>query len=292
MVRYQPAMARFLMPCVILLSLVAFDLGGGGARASIDSDLVKQGIAAYNDLEYPRAIELLEKALQETLTRDEKIVTFQTLAFAHVALDKTDEAILDFEALLRIDDAFELDRTISPRVRAVFEQARARVATGHGVAGEASASLPTVTPTVTPLQPKEGQAIELAGAYPGGVARKVELFYRTRGHEVFAKLTAPTDPAGRFAVTVPGMQVQAPALEYYLVVLDDSGASVALAGTLGQPLAADVKGLKKPVYAKGWFWGVLGGVALVGAGVATAVALSTRSSITSSTPATISIQPH
>jgi len=67
---------------------------------------------------------------------------------------------------------------------------------------------------------------------------------------------------------------------------------LAIAGTLGQPLAVDVQMRKKPVYTKGWFWGVLGGVAVVGAGVATAVVLSTRSSITSSTPATISIQPH
>ena len=87
------------------------------AQAAIESDLVKQGIAAYNDLEYPRAVELLKKALQETLTRDEKIVTFQTLAFAHVALGKNEEAVRDFENLLRIDGSFELDRTISPRVR-------------------------------------------------------------------------------------------------------------------------------------------------------------------------------
>ena len=86
--------------------------------------------------------------------------------------------------------------------------------------------------------------------------------------------------------------MQPPALEYYLVVLDDSGASVALAGTLGQPLGVDVQARKRPVYTKGWFWGVLGGVAVVGAGVATAVVLSTRSSISASTPATISIQPH
>ena len=83
------------------------------AHAAIESDLVKQGIAAYNDLEYPRAIDLLKKALQETLTRDEKIVTFQTLAYAHVALGKHDEAVHDFMNLLQINGSFELDRTVS-----------------------------------------------------------------------------------------------------------------------------------------------------------------------------------
>jgi len=33
------------------------------ARAAIESELVKQGIAAYNDLEYLRAVDLLQKAL-------------------------------------------------------------------------------------------------------------------------------------------------------------------------------------------------------------------------------------
>jgi len=283
-------MARLRLTVVVLLGLSILAVGSS-AEATIESDLVKQGVAAYNDLEYARAVDLLHKALQETLTREEKIVTFQTLAFAHVALGKTAAAVAAFEDLLRIDGAFELNRTISPRVRAVFEEAKARVATGHG-AGGAAPSLPTVKATVTPRHVKQGQAVQVSAAYPGGVARRVELFYRTRGQTVFAKLTAPADATGAFSVTVPGMHVEAPALEYYLVVLDDAGASVALAGTLGQPLALDVEGRKQPVYAKGWFWGVLGGVALVGAGVATAVVLTTRSTIGSSTPATISIQPH
>ncbi len=284
---------RSLLPLVRVVAVgIVVAAGAPAAHAAIESDLVKQGVAAYNDLEYPRAIALLQKALAtETLTREEKLVTFQTLAFAHVALDKTDEAIKDFEALLRVDGAFALDRTISPRVRAVFEQARARVSTGQGVA-PGGAALPTVTPTVTPAHVKEGQAVDLRLSYPGGVARKVELFYRTRGQYLFSKLTAPVDASGEVAATVPGLDVHAPALEYYLVVLDDSGASVAQGGTLPEPLVVDVAARKQPVYTKAWFWGVLGGVAVVGAGVATAVVLTTRSTITSSTPATISIQPH
>src|SRR4051812_10850785 len=285
MVRLRVTIAALV---VVVASWVA---GPRPARAAIESDLVKQGIAAYNDLEYPRAIELLRKALQETLTRDEKIVTFQTLAFAHVALGKNDEAVRDFENLLRINGSFELDRTISPRVRAVFEEARGRVAT-QGGSDDRSRALAELHPQVTPHKIKEGQAVTIAASYPGGVASSVELFYRTRGQNVFAKLKTPVGAGGEFSVTVPGMHVAGPTLEYYLVVLDENGASVALAGTLGQPLAADVEGRKRPVYVKGWFWGVMAGVAVVGAGVATAVVLTTRSTISSSTPATISIQPH
>ncbi len=282
-------MVRLRIATVLLVAAIV--AAARPARAAIESELVKQGIAAYNDLEYPHAIDLLHKALQETLTRDEKIVTFQTLAFAHVALGKHDEAVGDFENLLRINGSFELDRTISPRVRSVFEEARGKVATQGTGSGDTGRALPELRPTV-PVRVKEGQAVTIESEYPGGVASSVELFYRTRGANVFGKLKAPVGAGGGFSVTVPGMHVNAPALEYYLVVLDESGSSVALAGTLGAPLAVDVVGRKRPVYVKGWFWGVLAGVAVVGAGVATAVVLTTRSSISASTPATISIQPH
>src|SRR3954447_1587743 len=164
MVRLRVTIAALV---VVVASWVA---GPRPARAAIESDLVKQGIAAYNDLEYPRAIELLRKALQETLTRDEKIVTFQTLAFAHVALGKHDDAVKDFESLLHIDGSFELDRTISPRVRAVFEEARGRVATQGPSKSTGGHELTALHPEVTPARIKEGQAVTVEAAYPGGVA--------------------------------------------------------------------------------------------------------------------------
>ena len=283
-----------MLRIIIAVAAFALTLGVavGVAHADIESELVKQGIAAYNDLEYPRSIELLQKALQETLTREEKLVTYQTLAFAHVALDKSDAAIIDFENLLHIDESFELDRTISPRVRAVFEEAKARVATGQGIEGATreAGALPTLAPTLTPQKPKEGQPVAVHVDYPGGVATRLELFYRTRGSGVFSKLTIG-GTAGKFETTIPGMNVHAPALEYYAAVLDESGAAVAKAGSLGQPLALDVRAIPKPVYRKGWFWGVIGGVVVVGAAVATTVALTTRSNVGPNTPATVTIQP-
>jgi hypothetical protein len=264
------------------------------ARAEIDSELVKRGVAAYNDLEYPRAVELLQKGLQETLTREEKLVTYQTLAFAHVALDKTEVAIIDFENLLQIDAAFELDRTISPRVRAVFEEAKARVATGQGVEGaspEARRGLPTLQPQLSPSRLKEGQSLDVRVSYPGGVAARLELFYRTRGATVFSKLSVKGDAVSNFAAVIPGMDVHAPALEYYAAMLDEGGASIAKVGSLGQPIAVNVEARKRPVYTRGWFWGVVGGVALAGAVVATAVVLTSRGTVGPSTPATVMIQP-
>jgi hypothetical protein len=285
--------SRVRTALVWVLCLVCLEFFGGEARAAIESDLVQRGVAAYNDLQYARAITLLHQALEETLTREEKLVTFQTLAFAHVALNDAPSAQRDFEDLLRIDAGFELDRTISPRVRSVFESARARFATGQdGTGGALTTSLPTVTPRVdwgptTHAQP--GHALTVQLSHPGGVAARAQLFYRTRGQAVFSSLSAPAGAQGHFFFTLPGEAVQAPAFEYYLVILDDSGASVAQAGTLAQPLVVDVPSHPKPLYAKPWFWGVAVGAAVVAAGIVTASVLAADAS--KSNAATIVIHP-
>lgn len=272
---------------VAVALLVAISWAAPARAGDIESDLVKQGVAACNDLEYTQAIALLEKALAtETLTRDEKIAAFQTLAFAHVGLERADDALTDFENLLRVVPDYELDRTISPRVRAVFERAQAKVLAAQPKPKVAPVVL---TPTVTPTRIEDGQAAVVSGGAPDRAVRRVELFYRTQGVTSFSKLTATTGADGHFKLTVPGMQVHAPALEYYLVVRDDQAAALATAGSLAQPLSVAVQVRKKPVYAKLWFWGVVGGIAVVGAGVATAVALSTRGP---SGPATVTIMPH
>src|SRR5579859_5301298 len=71
----------------------------------VDSEVIKQALAAYDDLDYGKCIELLQQALNETLTRDEKVITWRTMALCHVGLDKPDAAKFDFEHLLRIDDS-------------------------------------------------------------------------------------------------------------------------------------------------------------------------------------------
>src|ERR1700743_1331356 len=100
MIRFRPAMVRSAR----LLALVwVLGFSWSGAHAAIESDLVKRGVGAYEDLQYARTVTLLHQALEETLTREEKLATFQTLAFAHVAMNDAPSAQRDFENLLRID---------------------------------------------------------------------------------------------------------------------------------------------------------------------------------------------
>src|SRR4051812_1401490 len=107
---------------VVLLGLSM--LTPATARAEIDSPLVKKGLAAYAELDYARAIALLEQARNESLTRDEKIATYQTLGLAQLGLGHAVEARAAFEHLLRIEPSFQLDRSVAPKVRAVFEEAK------------------------------------------------------------------------------------------------------------------------------------------------------------------------
>jgi hypothetical protein len=266
--------------------VIALVLLGGVAQAAVESELVRSGMAAYNDLDFQKSIDLLKKALNESLTKEEKVATYKTMAFAHVALGKTADAQTDFENLLQVDPSFQLDRTISPRVRTAFEAAQTKVAVFVGVENKA------ITPGLrveAPRQGKYGQPVSLRASYAGGMVQKMELFYRTRGQNKFNRLEV-RGTTGVFQATVPGMQVQAPALEYYLTLVDEIGATAAVAGSLGRPLGIDVPAPPKPLYTKGWFWGVIGGVAAAGV-VAGVLAATLPNHIGPDSPATLTIKP-
>jgi hypothetical protein len=259
----------------------------GTAYATVESELVKAGVAAYEDLEYAKAVQLLQDALKESLTREEKIVTYKTLAFSHVALDEPAAAQHDFENLLHTDESFELDRRISPRIRAAFDQAKTAIASGKSKAPAARLHMRGLVPTIDPARPTEGQALNLLVLYPGGVAESADLYFRTRGRSTFSRIAVKGEH-GRFSATIPGLQIRPPGLEYYLVLLDDNGGSVAAAGALARPLDVDVR--RRPVYKRGWFWGVVGGVAAA-AIIGGVLGATVGSSPGKNAPATVTVVP-
>jgi hypothetical protein len=259
------------------------------ARAEIESDAVKEGVRAYDSLDYPAAVQALQSALSESLTRDEKIITYRTLGFAQVALDHNDEARAAFASLLRLDPAYELDRTISPRIRAVFEQARGDVATS-GAGAEADARLPSMTPAVSPARGADGKLISVTVSHPGGIAQTAQLYYRERGTSSFSRVDGKrSGDEGRFELAIPGLAVKAPGLDYYVVALDEHGAAVARAGSLSAPLSIDVAARPRPVYKRGWFWGVMGVV--VAAAVAGGVVGALVHPVGPNTPASVTLTP-
>jgi hypothetical protein len=260
----RPTIALFTVAAVA--SVVGAPLA---ARAEIDSALVKQGAAAYAAADYARTITLLEQARGESLTRDEKILTYRTLGMAYVAVGQPGPAKIDFQHLLRVDPTAELDRSVAPKVRAVFEEAKAEAATS---ASAMAPALPQVAPAIEPAAPRQGHPVTVHVVYPGGVARKMTVYFRKPGDAQFSRALVDAAASGAFDAIVPALAVQAPSLEYHVVLLDDAGASVAAAGSLGQPLSVAVTRAATPVYKRGWFWGVIGGVAAAGA-LATGLAL-------------------
>lgn len=277
---------RFASPCALGLALgLVVSALSAPARAEVESELVKAGVQAFEDLEYAKAIDLLNRALTETLTREERIVTYKTLAFSHVALGHPDSAREAFVELLRIAPTFDLDRTISLRVRAVFEEARSKVAmSGEDVAG--GEKLPQVMPTIEPRKPRAGRSVTFSLVYRAAAAQKLQLFYRQRGQPAFSRGIADIKD-GRFELVVPGSEVATPGLEYYLVLLDEAGAPVAGAGSLVEPRLLAVQEPSKPVYRRPWVWGLIGGILAAGA-----IAGGVAAGVSANRPATLIIEPH
>jgi hypothetical protein len=258
---------RILIVSVMLL--VA--LGSKRASAEVESDAVKSGVAAYDALEFARAVEILNQALSESLTREEKLVALRTLAFAYCALERTDDARTAFVRLLRIDPSTELPTSVAPRVRALFEEARARVATGPASEGE-STPLPALRIEVRPEHPSEGATLSITAVAAGGLGRSAALFYRARGEQRYSEVRSEGRD-GRFQLTLPGSDVRAPAMEYYVTALDERRTPIARSGGLTEPLHLAVAVRKRPAYKRGWVWGVVGGVLAVGAAAAAVLAI-------------------
>src|SRR6185312_6099120 len=174
------------------------------ARAEVDSALVKAGVAAYAAADYARAITSLEQARKESLTREEKILTYRTLGMAYVAVGQPGPAKVDFQHLLRVDPSVELDRSVAPKVRAVFEEAKAEAATS---ARALAPALPALAPKLTPAAPHEGRSVDVHVIYPGGVARKMTVYFRKTGDATFSRTTVDGH-ASDFDATIPGLAVQ------------------------------------------------------------------------------------
>src|SRR5579859_145279 len=180
------------------------------ARGEVESEQVKAGVNAFNAADFERCITVLTRALGESLTRQEQIVTYRTRAFCQAALNHADEARDDFVALLRIDEQVELDQSVAPKMRALFEEARALIATGAVPLPQAP-SLPPLE-TSLPARVAEGHAFTATVSHPGGVAQKVQLFHRGRGEARYQLITAPVAADGRVSVEVPAAAVHPPAV--------------------------------------------------------------------------------
>jgi len=272
---------------VLVLGLAL--VGPSRASAAVDSDAIRAAIAAYDGLEYERAIELLTPLLSasqaQSLTREEKVAALRTLAFAQFALGREDATRLAFEQLLRVDGAHQLDRRLTPRLRALFEETRARLATQLG-APRAPEGLPLLPVTVEPASLVAGRPATLRVAQTPRAAATVSIYHRSGEARGYTLLPARPAADGYLAALSPET-VRAPALEYYLVAVDPAGVPFAGAGSLGDPIRLSVAPAPRPIYKRAWFWATIGGVVAAGAIAATLAVV-----LTPEPPASVTLSPH
>ncbi len=252
---------------------------------------MRAGIEAFEGLEYERAIALLEGALAESVTREERITALRTIAFACFALGHEADARTAFERLLRIDPSHQLDRRHAPRLRVLLEETRKKLATQPVPAQPPEApthNLPTIKLGIAPGALHEGAPATLTFADANRDAPTLAVYYRTGvDRRTFALLEGHRTPDGTYQVEIPGAEVRPPRLEYYALLLDGGGTPLARAGALGEPLHEAVLAKRRPIYKRAWFWGTLGGVAA--AGVLAAVLAVT---LTPTPSASVTLSPH
>lgn len=261
----------------------------GLALAAGEADPVRAGVAAYDALEYERAIALLDAVLgtaqAESLTREEKILVLRTMALAQFALGHEPETRAAFERLLRVDPGHQLDRRLAPRLRVLLEETRAKLAT-QPVVPPPPPGLKAVEVLTVPALGRAGQPISLRVAGAGHDAPMLTLYHRSAAAGAFSRIEAHRAPAGGYEVSVPGALVHAPTVEYYLVLLDSGGAPVAGAGSLADPVRIPISAAPRPLYKKAWFWGTVGGVVAAGA-----LAAVLGVTLTPAQPASVTLQP-
>lgn len=113
----------------------------------------------YRAGEYEQVVEQTAAVLAEAATVEDSVEAYRLRGFALVALGRNREAAAAFAGLLDLVPGFELDpETVSPKIRAVFEQVRAggKPAPGPGVRIEVR------TDTI-----RVGQRASLAALVPG-----------------------------------------------------------------------------------------------------------------------------
>ncbi len=113
---------------------------------------LSQARVLYQGLEYEKALARLERALKWKQTGDEERAEIHLLlGLCHYQLGATARARQDWERGLAIDPKLALPPMTSPKIRADFDEVRARVAPPVETPPPRIETAPRVGPTTTPV---------------------------------------------------------------------------------------------------------------------------------------------
>lgn len=261
--------AAALTAALVLASSPAL---AGDARTALE-----QASSAWSDLEYEQVIEATQQVLQDArATREQRLDALRLLGSALIVVDKTAEAERAFEQLFALDPEYELPPNTSPRIRSVFQPARARwqVAEQERLATELGPSLAALRMRVDlPAHPQGGRPILIGVDLvdPQAIADRLVLAHRRRGTSYYTTTTIAAK-AGASRLAIPGELTASEApytLELYVQARHRSGVTLRREGEVDRPLqlavAAGSVPTPTPIYKRWWFWT---GIAVVAVGTA------------------------
>lgn len=241
------------------------------ALASPGSDLLDRGSAALAEFQIPRAVALLERAVDEAgaLTRDDHARLYEQLGIAYAYAGREADAISAFDRMLAIDPARALSYSLSPKATLVFERAREQARARRAPAVDLG--LPRGREVDDSL-PIDVDVLE----DPLGFMKTAELFHRVGAAPWRSTRLPLSDPTGRHRAVLPPPSPpleEASALEVHLVVYDDRGRAVYEVGSEAAPREV-LLGYSAPVpwYQTWWVWTAATAVVVVATTVAVVVA--------------------
>jgi tetratricopeptide (TPR) repeat protein len=231
------------------------------------------------ELRYASAIELCEQVLKDPdLSRKERVEAYRLLGIAYAAKGKPDSAEAAFHALLELEPELELDPLLSPKILSIFEEAQAKIAARPRL--EEVAAIPHDRRVTISARLED----------PSRKVQDVLLFSRFGDREYESSPMTREGDRAEAILTLP--MLERLRVEYYLEARDGRGEVLARAGSAETPssvvLERQIPELAPPPppapaiepatpwYAEWWVWVIAAGV--IGAGVATAVAIDQSSS--------------
>lgn len=251
----------------IVLALATPALAGG-------ADDVTRARTAWSELEYERVVEAANAALAAAdLSGTDRVEALRLLGSALVILDRTAEADAAFAKIFPLDPDYTLPADTSPRIRAVFDPARARwqVTEQERLATQLGSQLAALHLRLElPRSPRGGLPIAIGVDLedPSKVASSIILAHRRSGERYYTLATVPAK-SGRSTLTIPGEITASPTpytLELHVQVRHRSGVTLRREGEADKPLsfavaAGDVP-TAKPITRRWWFWAGIGVVAI------------------------------
>lgn len=259
--------AARVAPIAFILAMTSVASAGG-------HDDVVRAQAAWSELEYERVVEASQSAIASTdIDKKDRVEALRLLGAALVILEKNAEAEAAFAQIFPVDPDYVLPENTSPRIRAVFDPAKARwqVAEQERLATQLGSQLAALKLRLElPHSPRGGLPITIGVDLedPSKVASAIILSHRRNGESYYNVDTLPAKP-GRSTLVIPGAVTASKTpytIELHVQVRHRSGVTLRREGEADKPISFAVEAgdvpVEKPITRRWWFWASIGVVAI------------------------------